>query len=55
MTEPSFLVIGAQKCGTTWLWSVLRAHPEHDLLLESLLGRPLPWPLDGESEEPSGR
>ena len=25
---PNFLVIGAQKCATTWLWSVLRQHPE---------------------------
>lgn len=25
---PNFLVIGAQKCGTTWLHQVLRQHPE---------------------------
>lgn len=25
---PQFLVIGAQKSGTTWLWQVLRSHPE---------------------------
>lgn len=25
---PNFLVIGAEKCGTTWLHAVLRAHPE---------------------------
>lgn len=25
---PNFLVIGAQRCGTTWLWRWLRAHPE---------------------------
>ncbi len=28
MTAPTFLVIGAQKCGTTWLESNLGAHPE---------------------------
>jgi hypothetical protein len=26
--KPDFLIIGAQKCGTTWLWAVLRDHPE---------------------------
>jgi len=25
---PNFLVIGAQKCGTTWLHQILRQHPE---------------------------
>jgi hypothetical protein len=28
MTTPSFLIIGAQKCGTTWLSHRLRQHPE---------------------------
>jgi hypothetical protein len=27
-TAPTFLVIGAQKCGTTWLAEVLRDHPD---------------------------
>jgi hypothetical protein len=27
MPAPDFLVIGAQKCGTTWLYSCLRKHP----------------------------
>lgn len=26
--KPDFLIIGAQKCGTTWLWAVLRDHPQ---------------------------
>lgn len=25
---PNFLIIGAQKCATTWLWKRLREHPE---------------------------
>ena len=24
---PDFLIIGAQKCGTTWLWNEIRQHP----------------------------
>jgi hypothetical protein len=28
MSGPTFLVIGAQKCGTTWLEAMLRQHPE---------------------------
>lgn len=28
MTDPDFLVIGAQKCGTTWLSAMLKQHPE---------------------------
>ncbi len=28
MSDPTFLVIGAQKCGTTWLAEVLRQHPD---------------------------
>ena len=28
MTGPSFLVIGAQKAGTTWLYEMLRLHPQ---------------------------
>jgi hypothetical protein len=28
MTKPTFLVIGAQKCATTWLARALEAHPE---------------------------
>jgi len=28
VTRPTFLVIGAQKCGTTWLAEVLRDHPD---------------------------
>ena len=27
-TKPTFLIIGAQKCGTTWLHQHLRKHPE---------------------------
>jgi hypothetical protein len=29
--KPSFLIIGAQKCGTTWLWEMLEQHPGTDL------------------------
>ncbi len=29
--KPDFLIIGAQKAGTTWLWNVLDQHPETDL------------------------
>ena len=32
--KPDFLVIGAQKSGTTWLWSMLNQHPETDLPIE---------------------
>ena len=28
---PDFLIIGAQKCGTTWLWEMLNQHPDTDL------------------------
>jgi hypothetical protein len=28
MPDPNFLLIGAQKCGTTWLWRMLREHPD---------------------------
>lgn len=28
LTLPDFVVIGARKCGTTWLYENLRAHPE---------------------------
>lgn len=28
MTHPHFLVIGAQRCATTWLHTVLEAHPQ---------------------------
>lgn len=28
---PSFMIIGAQKCGTSWLWSMLDQHPGTDL------------------------
>lgn len=28
MREPTFLVIGAQKSGTTWLYQTMRRHPE---------------------------
>ena len=27
MSRPDFLIIGAQKCGTTWLWEVIKQHP----------------------------
>lgn len=30
--KPEFIGIGAQKAGTTWLWSRLREHPEFSLL-----------------------
>lgn len=29
--KPNFLIIGAQKCGTTWLWDMLNQHPGTDL------------------------
>jgi len=29
--RPRFIIIGAQKCGTTWLWEMLKQHPETDL------------------------
>jgi len=29
--KPDFLIIGAQKAGTTWLWSMLNKHPGTDL------------------------
>lgn len=29
--KPNFLIIGAQKCGTTWLWEMLKQHPGTDL------------------------
>ncbi|MDE5412681.1 sulfotransferase domain-containing protein [Alkalihalobacterium chitinilyticum] len=28
MNLPNFLIIGAQKCGTTWLYDMLNQHPE---------------------------
>jgi hypothetical protein len=28
MPEPNFIVIGAQKSGTTWLYRNLRQHPD---------------------------
>ena len=28
MNLPNFLIIGGQRCGTTWLYQVLRRHPE---------------------------
>lgn len=31
LRKPDFLVIGAQKSGTTWLWNMLDQHPETDL------------------------
>ena len=31
LTTPKFIIIGAQKCGTTWLWEALQQHPETDL------------------------
>jgi hypothetical protein len=29
--RPDFLIIGAQKCGTTWLWEIIKQHPGTDL------------------------
>lgn len=29
--QPDFMIIGAQKCGTTWLWDRLKQHPGTDL------------------------
>lgn len=29
--KPDFIIIGAQKCGTTWLWDMLKQHPGTDL------------------------
>lgn len=34
MNRPHFLIIGAQKCGTTWLWDMLKQHPGTDLGME---------------------
>ncbi len=31
LIKPGFLIVGAQKCGTTWLWEMLRQHPGTDL------------------------
>lgn len=31
MKKPDFLIIGGQKCGTTWLWNMLQQHPDTDL------------------------
>ena len=31
ITKPDFLIIGAQRTGTTWLWSLLKQHPGTDL------------------------
>jgi len=31
MKKPDFLIIGAQKAGTTWLWQMLKQHPDTDL------------------------
>ena len=28
MTRPTFLVVGGQRCGTTWLYHLLDAHPQ---------------------------
>lgn len=32
--KPDFLIIGAQKAGTTWLWRMLEQHPDTDLAKE---------------------
>ena len=29
--KPDFLIIGAQKAATTWLWNILDSHPDTDL------------------------
>ena len=29
--KPNFFIIGAQKCGTGWLWEMLKQHPGTDL------------------------
>lgn len=34
VNKPSFLIIGAQKCATTWLWDKLKQHPGTDLPLK---------------------
>ncbi len=31
LVKPDFLIIGGQKCGTTWLWDMLKQHPGTDL------------------------
>ena len=31
MKKPDFLIIGGQKCATTWLWNMLKQHPDTDL------------------------
>ena len=32
--KPDFLIIGAQKCGTTWLWQMIDQHPQTALPLK---------------------
>ena len=32
--QPDFIIIGAQKSGTTWLWEILKQHPETDLRVD---------------------
>ncbi len=32
--KPDFLIVGAQKCGTSWLWDMLKQHPGTDLSRE---------------------
>ncbi len=31
MRKPDFILVGAQKCGTTWLWRMISEHPQTDL------------------------
>lgn len=35
--RPSFMIIGAQKCGTTWLWKMMQLHPDTDLRIKKEL------------------
>ncbi len=30
-TKPDFLIIGAPRAGTSWLWEMLKGHPDIDL------------------------
>lgn len=40
---PNFICIGAQKCGTTWLYDNLRRHPDCSMPAEKEMRFFLPW------------
>jgi len=52
MVDPNFMLIGAQKCGTSWLAAMLRQHPDifvpekkelHFFNLKSNYARGIEW------------